>query len=107
MTVNRDSAQHYVDQLAEKLGRAVAVDDRHRRFVTCSRHFGDVDSLRVNVLVSRHLDDKSSAYRYSFVDAANLRGPGRVPENDDLGITVRRCYPVPSNDGCMGFSATQ
>lgn len=103
MSVNRDKVQQFVDQLAEKLGRSVAIDDRDRHFVTCSRHFGDLDSLRVNVLVSRHLDDKSSAYLYSFVDAENLRGPIRVPGNDDLGITVRRCYPVRKNDEWVGF----
>ncbi|QTG81771.1 PucR family transcriptional regulator [Arthrobacter crystallopoietes] len=103
MTVNRDAVQQFVDQLAEKLGRSVAVDDRHRHYVTSSRHFGDLDGLRVNVLVSRHLDDKSSAYLYSFVDAANLKGPIRIPANDDLGITVRRCYPVQKNGEWVGF----
>lgn len=103
MNVNRENVQHFVDQLAEKLGRSVAVDDRYRRFITSSRHFGDLDSLRVNVLVSRHLDDKSSDYIYSFVDAAKLKGPVRVPRNDELGIKVRRCYPVRHNDGWVGF----
>lgn len=101
--MTREKVQQFVDQLADRLCRSVAVDDRDRHFVTCSRHFGDLDSLRVNVLVSRHLDDTSSAYLYSFVDAENLKGPIRVPENADLGITVRRCYPVWKNNEWVGY----
>lgn len=103
MKADRDDLQHFVDQLAEKLGRSVAMDNRHRQYVTCSRHFGDLDGLRVNVLLSRQLDQKSSAYLYGFVDAQSLRGPIRVPENSDLGITVRRCYPVRKNEEWVGF----
>ncbi|MFF1830643.1 PucR family transcriptional regulator [Paenarthrobacter sp. NPDC058040] len=101
--MNRDKVQQFVDQLAEKLGRSVAVDDRNRHFVACSRHFGDLDRLRVDVLVSRRVEGKSSSYVYGFFDAENPGDPIRVPENDDLGITVRRCYPVRKDNEWVGF----
>lgn len=103
MTVNPDRVQHVVDRLAEKLGRSVSIDDRNRVYVTSSRHFGDLDDLRLSVLLSRQLNDEASAYLFRFVDAQAATGPIRVPANADLGIRVRHCYPIRIMDRPVGY----
>ncbi len=103
MPPRTDDVQHLVDQLAESLRRSVSVDDRSRHYLTSSRHFGDLDDLRVNVLLSRELSHEASEYLFSFVDAAQSAGPIEVPANPSLGIARRRCYPVQKDDAFVGY----
>lgn len=103
MPPQNNDIQSVVDHLAESLRRSVSVDDRNRQYLTSSRHFGDLDDLRVNVLLSRELSHEASEYLFSFVDAAQGVGPIEVPANQSLGIFRRRCYPVQKGDTCVGY----
>lgn len=93
--------QRFVDRLAELLGRSVGLDDRHRTFITCSRHFGDEDQLRVDVLVSRRLSEEASDYLYSF--SGEPGAPFQVPPNKELGVSTRRCLPVLVDGEVFGY----
>ena len=103
MPPRNDDIQHLVNQLAESLRRSVSIDDRSRHYLTSSRHFGDLDDLRMKVLLSRELSPEASEYLFSFVDAADCVGPIEVPANQSLGISRRRCYPVQEDETCVGY----
>ncbi|MGO1699218.1 MAG: PucR family transcriptional regulator [Micrococcaceae bacterium] len=100
--VTFDRVQQVVDGLAEALGRSVGIDNGERQHITCSRHFGDEDQLRVSVLVSRTLDPVASEFLYSF-QPSDGDGPFQVPSNPNIGIMGRRCYPIPHRDRPVGY----
>ncbi|MCP9210518.1 hypothetical protein NMK44_26090, partial [Streptomyces sp. NEAU-Y11] len=50
-----DVIQRQVDSLAARIRHSVAVDDERGGLIVCSRHYGDEDPLRVDVVLSRRL----------------------------------------------------
>lgn len=94
--------QQLVDELAERLRHSVAVDDPHGHLIASSKHFGDEDVPRVNVVLSRDLDPRVAKYLYSFgIRSATEKVV--IPGKDDLGLKARCCYPLRHRRQLLGF----
>lgn len=70
--------QRLVDSPAARIRRSVAVDDERGSLIVCSRHYGDEDRLRVDVVLSRRLPATAAAYLDGFGIATSAT-PGRFP----------------------------
>jgi hypothetical protein len=97
-----DEIQQLVDSLATRIRRSVAVDSADGELIASSRHFGDEDPTRINVVLSRKLDPKAGAYLRSF-GIASASAPLSTPPNDQLGLKARRCYPIRKQSHLLGF----
>ncbi|MFP5022559.1 PucR family transcriptional regulator [Pseudonocardia phyllosphaerae] len=88
-----DGLQQVVDNLAQRLGRSVAVDDPQGRMVTVSRHFGDEDPLRVYAVLQRESDERVMAH-FRAHRIYDWTEPGRVPAAPEIDFKARVCCPV-------------
>ncbi|MFG2115827.1 PucR family transcriptional regulator [Streptomyces sp. NPDC048718] len=94
--------QELIDELAESLGRSVALADPQIRGICSSRHFGDADPARVYSLlqgragheVARHVLDQG---------VAQWSRPGFVAGRDDLGLLTRYCVPLRERGHFLGL----
>ncbi|MFD9903535.1 PucR family transcriptional regulator [Streptomyces sp. NPDC059063] len=94
--------QALVDELAEKLGRSVAVDDPLVRMVCTSRHFGDEDPVRIGTLLQGRADN--AAVRYVLAQGvAQWWKPGFIDGRDDLGMLPRYVVPLRERGHLLGL----
>ncbi|MBI0293035.1 helix-turn-helix domain-containing protein [Streptomyces sp. PRKS01-29] len=85
--------QDVVDELAERIGRSVAVNDPRVHILCASRHFGDEDRVRVRAVLQR--DAGSAAAGHILAQGVDRwTGPGVIPPRDDLGMRARLCAPI-------------
>ncbi|MGW1121380.1 PucR family transcriptional regulator [Streptomyces tanashiensis] len=94
--------QALVDELADRLGRSVAVDDPLVRMVCTSRHFGDEDPVRIGTLLQGRADN--AAIRY-VLDQGVTRWsrPGFIDGRDDLGLLPRYIVPLRERGHLLGL----
>lgn len=97
-----DEIQQLVDSLATRILRSVAVDDQRGGLVASTRHFGDEDKIRVDVVMSRRLPDRAAEYLNSFGIAA-ADEPLSIPASPALGLKARRCYPIRDHGRLLGY----
>jgi hypothetical protein len=91
-----DELQRLIEDLAQRLGRSVAVDDPALRLVACSSHFDDADQARLDSLVGRRVE---GAMREHVLRSGitSWRGPGRISARPDLGTERDRVgFPLRS-----------
>ncbi|MFD3335954.1 PucR family transcriptional regulator [Streptomyces sp. NPDC058700] len=94
--------QALVDELAERLGRSVAVDDPLVRLVCTSRHFGDEDPVRIGTLLQGRADN--AAVRYVLDQGvAQWPRPGFIDGRDDLGLLPRYVVPLRERGHLLGL----
>lgn len=85
--------QDVVDDLAERIGRSVAVNDPRVHILCASRHFGDEDRVRVRAVLQR--DAGSAATGHILAQGVDRwTGPGVIPPRADLGMRARLCAPI-------------
>jgi PucR family transcriptional regulator, proline-responsive transcriptional activator len=85
--------QRELDGLAVALGRSVSLDDPGGTLLGYSIQGRDVDTARVEAILSRRVPQAVLAYQRSFgVDEAT--GPVRVPANPDLQMSARTGVPI-------------
>ncbi|GAA3716178.1 helix-turn-helix domain-containing protein [Streptomyces tremellae] len=85
--------QRLVDGLADRLGRAVVVDDPELRPLCTSRHFGDEDEQRIRSVLQR--DSGFAATRHLLAQGVRRwAAPALVPADADLGMAARLAAPV-------------
>ncbi|MFI8966396.1 PucR family transcriptional regulator [Streptomyces sp. NPDC053493] len=97
-----EELQALVDELAEKLGRSVAVDDPLVRLVCTSRHFGDEDPVRIGTLLQGRADN--AAVRHVLAQGvARWSRPGFVEGRDDLGLLPRYVVPLRERGHLLGL----
>ncbi|MGO1991295.1 MAG: PucR family transcriptional regulator [Corynebacterium sp.] len=94
--------QPLLDQLANTLRRSIAIDDPEGRLIASSRHFGDEDGPRVNVVLTRDMDRRVHRYLHSF-GIRTATGRIMIPENRELGLRARCCYPLRWQGKLGGF----
>ncbi|MFC9592096.1 PucR family transcriptional regulator [Streptomyces sp. NPDC056944] len=94
--------QALVDELADRLGRSVAVDDPLVRMVCTSRHFGDEDPVRIGALLQGRADN--AAIRH-VLDQGVTRWsrPGFIDGRDDLGLLPRYVVPLRERGHLLGL----
>ncbi|MFF9838438.1 PucR family transcriptional regulator [Streptomyces sp. NPDC013740] len=94
--------QALVDELAERLGRSVAVDDPLVRMVCTSRHFGDEDPVRIGTLLQGRADN--AAIRYVLAQGVTRwTRPGFIDGRDDLGLLPRYVVPLRERGHLLGL----
>ncbi|MFF7813373.1 PucR family transcriptional regulator [Streptomyces sp. NPDC007945] len=94
--------QALVDELAERLGRSVAVDDPLVRMVCTSRHFGDEDPVRIGTLLQGRADN--AAIRYVLAQGVTQWSrPGFIDGRDDLGLLPRYVVPLRERGHLLGL----
>ncbi|WP_326809345.1 MULTISPECIES: helix-turn-helix domain-containing protein [unclassified Streptomyces] len=85
--------QDVVDDLAERIGRSVAVNDPRVHILCASRHFGDEDEVRVRAVLQR--DAGSAAAGHILAQGVDRwTEPGVIPPRADLGMRARLCAPI-------------
>ncbi|TXC99878.1 helix-turn-helix domain-containing protein [Streptomyces sp. ISID311] len=97
-----DAIQQLVDSLAARIQRSVAVDDQRGMLIVSSRHFGDEDKLRIEVVLSRRLPARVAEYLNS-IGIATAEGPLSIPGSPELGLKGRRCYPIRDHGRLLGY----
>ncbi|MFF1480148.1 PucR family transcriptional regulator [Streptomyces sp. NPDC058301] len=94
--------QALVDELAEQLGRSVAVDDPLVRMICTSRHFGDEDPVRIGTLLQGRADN--ATVRYVLAQGvAQWPKPGFIEGRDDLGLLPRYVVPLRERGYLLGL----
>ncbi|GHH52615.1 PucR family transcriptional regulator [Streptomyces candidus] len=94
--------QALVDELAERLGRSVAVDDPLVRMVCTSRHFGDEDPVRIGTLLQGRADN--AAIRYVLDQGVTQWSrAGFIDGRDDLGLLPRYVAPLRERGHLLGL----
>ncbi|MEU9858466.1 helix-turn-helix domain-containing protein [Streptomyces sp. NPDC047974] len=94
--------QALVDELAERLGRSVAVDDPLVRMVCTSRHFGDEDPVRIGTLLQGRADN--AAIRYVLDQGVTQwPRPGFIDGRHDLGLLPRYVVPLRERGHLLGL----
>jgi PucR C-terminal helix-turn-helix domain/GGDEF-like domain len=98
-----DQLQQTIEDLAQRLGRSVAVDDPALRLIACSSHFGDADPARLDSLVGRRVEGVMRDFVMSS-GISQWRGPGRIPARPDLGTERDRVgFPLRTRYELLGF----
>ncbi|GAA3696108.1 hypothetical protein GCM10023081_36560 [Arthrobacter ginkgonis] len=85
--------QRLADRLAEKLGRAVEIDDRQMLPLAVTRQSGTVDSVRVTSVLNRESSPEVRRFIYSLGIDKSV-GPVRYPANKELGTWPRIGFPL-------------
>ncbi|MFH8791045.1 PucR family transcriptional regulator [Streptomyces sp. NPDC017941] len=94
--------QALVDELAERLGRSVAVDDPLVRMVCTSRHFGDEDPVRIGTLLQGRADN--AAIRHVLAQGVTRwSAAGFIDGRDDLGLLPRYVVPLRERGHLLGL----
>ncbi|GCD97866.1 PucR family transcriptional regulator [Embleya hyalina] len=97
-----DAIQQLVDSLAARIHRSVAVDDQRGSLIVSSRHYGDEDRLRIDVVLSRHLPARVAEYLDGFGISTSDK-PLSIPGSPALGLDSRRCYPIRDHGRLLGY----
>ncbi|MFD9725283.1 PucR family transcriptional regulator [Streptomyces sp. NPDC059072] len=94
--------QALVDELAERLGRSVAVDDPLVRMICTSRHFGDEDPVRIGTLLQGRADN--AAIRHVLAQGVTRWSrAGFIDGRDDLGLLPRYVVPLRERGHLLGL----
>jgi sugar diacid utilization regulator len=94
--------QTIIDALAQRLHRAVAVDDPHLRLIVHTAHAHKVDRHRIASILTRRATEESA--QHSFRQGiSNATGPVRVPSVPGMEHLGRLCIPVRCLDLLLGY----
>ncbi|WP_217141689.1 CdaR family transcriptional regulator [Streptomyces sp. AC627_RSS907] len=97
-----EALQGLVDELAEELGRSVAINDPLVRMICTSRHFGDEDPVRVRALLQGRADGE--VIRYVLAQGvAQWSKPGFIDGRDDVGLLPRYVVPLRERGHLLGL----
>lgn len=95
------TVQQIVDNLGDRLGRPVILEDRFLRLIAYSSHEGPVDQVRRQSILRRHAAAEVGRWLEEFGLRHALR-PVRVPGNPKLHMLPRVCVPVPHRGVLLG-----
>jgi len=85
--------QRLAEDLAERLGRSVEVDDRALRPLGITAQLGAIDQVRIDAVLRRSSGPEMVAHAESF-GIRRATGPVRMPADARLGTLPRLCVPV-------------
>jgi hypothetical protein len=97
-----EDLQQIADDLAQVIGRGVAIDDRHLRLLVHSAHGDDADPIRRQSILTRGIPQEMADWAFSH-GIASADGPVRVPAAPELGSDARMVFPLRSQDLLLGF----
>src|SRR4051794_2639308 len=96
------AVQDLVDDLADALGRPVALEDRRWRLLAYSAHTELEDRVRQASILARAAPPDVVAW----LDTLGLERAGEIvdtPPNEAIGMGARTCAPVRHGDTVLGF----
>jgi sugar diacid utilization regulator len=94
--------QELVEDLADRLGRSVAIDDARLHLLAHSPHRGDVDPVRAESILRRAVPTAIVDHVYASRDEAT--GRYLVSPRPDLGLTDERIgVPILHQGSLLGF----
>jgi hypothetical protein len=96
------SLQDIVDDLAERIGRGIDVDDRRLRLLAYSAHTGDLDAVRRDTILRRAASPEVVAW-LSAEGIHRATEVVRIPANPRVGGWARACVPVRDGGVLLGF----
>ncbi|MER7395260.1 helix-turn-helix domain-containing protein [Streptomyces sp. NPDC000151] len=91
-----------VDELAERLGRSVVVDDPLVRQLYASRHFNDEDPARVRAVLQHEAGPDVVRYVLGL-GVERWPKPGRIPAEPGLELLPRFCAPLRARGEFLGM----
>ncbi|MBB5870171.1 hypothetical protein F4553_003550 [Allocatelliglobosispora scoriae] len=94
--------QQLVDQIADRIGRPVLVEDRRQRVISYSAHVEPFDDVRRDSILRRSTTPEVITFFQSH-SIARSRVPIRTPAAPDLGLLPRVCVPVWHAELLLGF----
>lgn len=94
--------QHVVDELAERLGRTVAVDDVDIQLLAASPHTGAIDPARLDIVLQRRTRPDLVAF-VRTLGLPTVRGYRRVPAEPRLELLPRIVWPLRDHDELYGY----
>jgi sugar diacid utilization regulator len=94
--------QEVIEALAERLGRAVAVDDPSIRLLAHTAHDEQVDEHRVHSIMTLRAGGEITDYVFSL-GIRTATQPVRIPGREDLRMLGRVCFPVRCQGLLLGF----
>lgn len=94
--------QSIVDELAERLGRSVVIDDPGIRLLCASRHYGDEDPVRVHTVLQRTAGSATIAYVLGQ-SPDRWPGSGMLAGSEKLGLLPRLCVPLREQGLLLGY----
>jgi PucR-like helix-turn-helix protein/diguanylate cyclase with GGDEF domain len=95
--------QRVVDNLGDRLGRSVAIDDHRIRILAYNAHTGEVDKVRLHAIMRREipqevLDNFEATGGFDNTDLFTR------PARPDLGLTIERyVMPIRYDGTLLGF----
>jgi hypothetical protein len=92
--------QPAVDDLAQRIGRPVLLEDHAQSVLAYSTQNGPVDDVRRDSILRRHTADEVRQH-FRAAGIFEARGPLRVPASGD--VLPRVCVPVRHRDRLLGF----
>jgi hypothetical protein len=93
--------QALVDELADRIGRAVMIDDKHGRAEVYSALQGDADPLRLESILRREVPAEALAWAATLgIDTAP--GAVRTPANPAVGAESRVAIPLRHEEMLLG-----
>ena len=91
--MQQQGVEQLVEQVAQKLGRGLSLEDLDGVLLAYSSNQSHADRVRVNFLLSKKVPADVSAWQLSHGIATAVR-PVVVPANQDLGMLGRVCVPL-------------
>jgi hypothetical protein len=94
--------QDLVDALADRLERAVDVDDQRFGLLVFSAHGADVDDVRLASILHRRAPEPVMQWLLDL-GVAHASAPLWVPANTELGMRPRWCLPIRFQELLLGY----
>lgn len=94
--------QGIIEGLAERLGRAVAIDDAQLRLLAHTAHHEEVDTHRIHSIMTLRTTPDVIAYLRPF-SIRTATEPVRVGPDKELGLLGRLCVPIRTQNTLQGF----
>jgi hypothetical protein len=94
--------QGLTDDLCEKLGRSIAVDNQHVEVIAASAQTGHIDSVRSDAILNRRTRPDIVDYVRSL-KIAQATNPRLVPPHPELHTLPRWCFPLRHGVRLLGF----
>ena len=92
-----------MDDLADREGRAIDVEDRRLRLLAHSAHDAPVDAVRRETIL-RRAAPAAVALRIDRLGLRTAHGPVRVAEAPELAMGARVCFPLRDGSRLLGFA---
>lgn len=94
--------QGLTDDLCEKLGRSIAVDNQHIEVIAASAQIGVIDQVRSDAILNRRTTPEIVEYVASL-GIAEAVDPVQVPPHPTLHTLPRWCFPLRQGGRLLGY----